>query len=462
MYQLPSMYSGYYRDYIDRDIREFKLECSIGSGSGVINVPENKISSFLIDYDLLSGAEEYTIGNLASGKLTMTVSSDVLAFETNVITLTVKLRAQDVYGTEIWIPVPLGRFNVFEVSSTHLSKTIIAYDDLYKKELENEYASILVYPTTVHAVLSELCGILDISYASNIPNETINRPPLVNEIIKREDGKLEIIESDSDQVCLGMTVGQALGYIASYLGGNFIVDGDCRLKLIKYPTQVTKSYDYTKFGEQTTGIASYNILGINCLIYEGNTISVGSNDTEKIISFDNPFMNRTRLLGILDEIENINYSTSKVRLKGDPTLQLGDLIETYELNEFGYAINKRETPILRMTFSYTGGCSNTIEAPCKTAAEKTINYKGTVTSRLDVLENTVTTTNSEIDKINSALSSLRTVKDNMDDMNVFVTTSPTEVSVSKFNQYNLLLQQLLASDADFESKYLVVYNNRYL
>lgn len=462
MYQLPVTYSGYYKDYIDRDKREFKLECSISSGSNIVNIPESKISSFTIDYDLLSASEEYTIGNLASGKLTMTVSSDVLVFETNTITLTIKLKAQDVYGTEIWIPIPLGRFHVFEVSSAQLSKTISAYDDLYKKELETEYASILVYPTTIHSILDELCGVLDISYYSNIPNETVNRPPIVNEIIKRDDGKFEIIESDSDQVCLGMTIGQALGYLASYLGGNFIVDGDCKLKLIKYPTQVAKSYDYTKFGEQTTGEASYNILRLNCLIYEGNTISVGSNDVEKSITFDNPFMDRTRLLGILADIEEIDYNTSKVRLKGDPTLQLGDLIETYELNDLGYAINRRVTPILRMIFSYTGGCTNTIEAPCKTAVEKTINYKGTVSSRLDVLENTVTTTNSEIDKINSALSSLKTVKDNMDDMNVFVTTSPTEISTSKFNQYNLLLQQLLASDTDFESKYLIVYNNKYL
>jgi hypothetical protein len=246
------------------------------------------------------------------------------------------------------------------------------------------------------------------------------------------------------------------------LGGNFIVDGDCRLKLIKYPTQVTKSYDYTKFGEQVIGEASYNISGLNCLIYEGNTISVGSEDAEKSIAFDNPFMNRTKLLEILADIENINYNTSKVRLKGDPTLQLGDLIETYELNDLGYAINKRETPILRMVFSYTGGCSNTIEAPCRAAVEKTINYKGTVTSRLDVLENTVTATNSEIDKINSALSSLNTVKDNMDDMNAFIITSPTEINASKFNQYSMILQQLLKSDTDFESKYLIVYNNKYL
>ena len=235
---------------------------------------------------------------------------------------------------------------------------------------------------------------MNIGFHANIPNETLTRPPIVNETIKREDGKYEIIESDSDQVCLGMTVGQALGYIVSYLGGNFIVDGDKNLKLITYPTSITKTYDYTKFGEQVTGVASYMITALDCTIYEGNIIHVGDYNAESTIAFDNPFMDRVKLQSILDAIMPINYSVSSLRCKGDPTIQLGDLIETYELNDLGYIINKRTTPVLRMTFSYTGGCTNTIEAPCKALAEKTINYKGTLSSRLDSLENTVSSTNS--------------------------------------------------------------------
>ena len=244
MYQVPSQYARYYKDYIDKNVREFQLVCTINNKE----IPESQISSINIDYDLLSGEEEYTIGNLASAKLTMVVSSDVLVFSTNEINLTVKLKAQDNNSNIIWIPVPIGRFHVFNVSSTNLSRTITAYDDLYKTELESEYISKLEYPQNIHDILDEICGILDISFSTAIPNHIINRPPIVNEIIKRDDGKLEIIESDSDRVCLGMTVGQALGYIASYLGGNFIVDGDARLKLINFPTSVSKSYDYTRFG----------------------------------------------------------------------------------------------------------------------------------------------------------------------------------------------------------------------
>lgn len=447
-------YRVYYENYINGNIREFQLECDIA--------PPKAISSVTIEYDLLSGAEEYCIGNLASAKLTMVVHSDVFVFETNEINLTVKLKTQDDKGNVIWVPVPLGRFYVFEVTSTKLSKTIIAYDDLYKKEMEEQYASSLTYPVRAYEMLDELCGILDISYHPSMENELINRPPLVSEIIQREDGKLEVVESDSDQVCLGMTVGQALGYLASYFGGNFMIDGDRKLKLIKYPEEVTKTYDYTKFCEQTIGLSSYKITGLNCNIYEGNTINVGDDNSNYTFTFDNPFMDRPRLENIKNEIESISYKNSHVKLKGDPRLQLGDLIETCEINKYGFAVNQEQIPILRMTFSFTGGCSNIIDSPCKALSEKTINYKGTLSSRLDTLESTVSSTNSELDKINSALTSLSTLKENMDDMHLLVSSMSTEVSSAKYNQYNLLLRQLLRSDITFENKYAAVFNNKYL
>ena len=92
MYKIPDIYLNYYEDYIDRDIREFKLECNIAE--------EVDIASIMIEHDLLKGADSYTIGNLAAAKLTMKVSSAVEVHESQEINLTVKLKAQDVYGTE--------------------------------------------------------------------------------------------------------------------------------------------------------------------------------------------------------------------------------------------------------------------------------------------------------------------------------------------------------------------------
>jgi hypothetical protein len=456
MYQLPSIYSGYYKDYISRNVREFKLECNIKSGLYDTNVPESKISSILITNDLLAGAGEYTIGNLASGKLTMVVSSDVQVFETNTITLTLKLRAQDIHGTEIWIPVPLGRFHVFSVSSTKLSKTVEAYDDLYKKELARPFQSKLEYPTTAHKVIEEICSILEIGFDSaSTPNLEIERPYMVI------DG--DKTETDSNQVCYGLKVGKALSCIATYLGGNFIVDGDLKLKFITYPKETTISYDFTKFAMPTINSASYNIKRITCVGYTDQAIEAKIDDmTGTDLSLESPFVDKARLLQILNDLSNISYQQAKVKIKGDPTLQLGDLIELYEIDNSYNIINKMTLPILRMNFSYTGGCSNDIESPCMAGTEKTIDYKGTITTRLDDLENNLSNTTSEIEKVNRSLTALYSIKDNIDTMDIFIDGLSTQLTANKVSQYNLILNQIEQSSDDFEKQYLVVFNNKYL
>lgn len=456
MYQVERKYEAYYKDYIDRDTREFKLSCSIMGK----NVGQSSISSVNIEYDLISGAEEYTIGNLAAAKLTIVVSKDIVVYETNYIDLTVSLKARDVHGTEYWVPVPLGRFYVFEVSSTNLSRTITAYDDLYKTELERAYNSALVYPTTVHEILDEICPLLGISFDSNIPNETIERPEVVTETVLN-NGKYEVVISDSNQVCLGAKVGQSLGYIASYLSGNFIVDGDRRLKLVKYPTSVTKSLDSKKYAVPTIGLASYNMNQISCTNYPGNVIHVGNDENSSSMTLENPFISRARLLNILDELNDIKYYQSKVKLKGDPTLQLGDLVEISHIGNDGSILDRQQIPILRMMFSYTGGCTNEIESPCKAISEKSINYKGTISSRIDSLESSVSSIQSTTQGIYDSLTSLKTVKDNVDDMNKFV-EEHTTVSSSERNQYLSLVKKIEDSNAAFEDEYDEIYNNKYL
>lgn len=460
MYKLSDIYANYYRDYIDKDVRRFKLECKINNN--IVN--EVDISTISIEYDLLSGAEEYTIGNLAAAKLTMVVSNSIGIYETNKIDLTVKLRAQDIYGTEIWIPVPLGRFYVFEVSSTKLSKTIIAYDDLYKKELERIYESALEYPTTTHKVLSEICGLIDLSYNSSIPDIVINRPEIVTETIMNNEGNYETVLSESNKVCIGLTVGKTLSCIAGVLGGNFIVDGDQCLKLIKYPTTAAKSYDFTRYVSPVVGEATYNMNQISCTVYGGTVINVGFDSASSAMVIENQLMNRTMLLTLLDELNEIKYTQMSVKLKGDPTLQLGDLIETYEIDKNGNAINKQSLPILRMTFSYTGGCTNSIESPCRSVAEKTINYKGTISSRIDNLENSVTTTKNEVQELYDSLTALKTVKDNVEDMDIFLVnlTNTGTLSSNELNQFNSIYTKIKESNLVFENEYDLIYNNRYL
>jgi hypothetical protein len=138
-------------------------------------------------------------------------------------------------------------------------------------------------------------------------------------------------------------------------------------------------------------------------------------------------------------------------------LQLGDLIEVADAKG-----NTKKIPILRMTFSFTGGCTNTIESMCKAETVKAINYKGTLTSRLDTLENTVTSNSSEIEKINNSLDALNSIKDNIDSMNKLINEVPTEMSLGRISQYNTILNQINQSDIIFENRYSAVYNSKYL
>lgn len=449
MYKVKDAYRAYYEEYIEKDIREFKLECDIADN--------RNISSIKIDYDLASGGEEYIIGSLAAAKLTMVVSSAVQVKEGQEINLTVKLKAYDSYGTEIWIPVPLGRFYIFNIKASTLSKKIEAYDDLYKTALEKVFVSNLEYPTTTHEVMSELCEALGVKGFTDIPDEEIVRPEKVFTTVRNNNGKYEEVETDSNQVCLGMSVGEALSNIAAFLGGNFIIDGDNNIKLVKIAETIAKSFSPAKYTEPVYGEATYNMSRIVCTTYPNNAIEVGFGEEASTIALENPLMDRTRLLNILYDLTLINYQQASIRCKGDPTLQLGDLIEVIDLKG-----DIKKIPILRMGFSFTGGCTNTIEAMCKAETVKAINYKGTITTRLDTMENTVSYNSSEIERINNSIESLNTIKDNVDAMNRLIDEVPTEMSLGRISQYNALLTQINQSDVAFENRYSAVYNSKYL
>jgi hypothetical protein len=444
-------FRAYYKEYIEKDIREFKLECDIADNKN--------ISSVKIAYDLASGGEEYIIGALAAAKLTMNVSSSVKVQEGQEINLTVKLKVYDFNNMPIWVPVPLGRFYVFNVSETILNKKIEAYDDLYKVALEKPFVSNLEYPTQTHLVMSELCEALGVKGFTDIPNDEIQRPEKVFTTVRNNNGKYEEVETDSKQVCLGMSVGEALSNIAAFLGGNFIIDGDNNIKLVKISKTVTKTFNPSKYAEPAYGEAKYNMTRITCTNYPNNVIEVGFGEEASTMSLDNPLMDRTRLLDILYDLTLIDYNQASVRCKGDPTLQLGDLIEVVDVKDNN---KTKKIPILRMTFSFTGGCSNTIEAMCKAESVKAINYKGTITSRLDTMENTVAFNGSEIEKINNSLEALNNIKDNVDAMNKLIDEVPTEMSLGRIQQYNNLLNRVIQSDVIFENRYNAVYNNKYL
>ena len=460
MYKIDDAYIEPYNEYISNPGREFKLKCTIKNGSSTSSISQSNISSLQIDHDLVSGAEDYVVGNLAAAKLTITFDNTVNVKEGSIISLEVGLKTILKTGYTHWVYVPLGSFFVFEINKTALTQRAEGYDGLYQKKLADAYRSKLEYPTSSRLILEELCTLLDVEYPSDIPNEPISRPKVVNDLKLNDDGKYEVVETSSNQVGYGLTIGAMLSYMASYYGGSFILEGNNKLKLVKVNmSNVTKAYDLNHYATPTVGDASYNIKCIKCTISAGETLVHGVGEESQTMEMENPFYDDYRLSELATAITNMSYKPVNVRIKGDPAIQLGDVICLNNAPHIGTI----KFPILKMKFSFSGGCKLEVESVCRTESEKAIKYKGTLSSRLDTLETTVSKTNTEIDKLNNSIRVLNQIQKSLGDMSLFIDKNLAEtLSASDLDQYDLLLSVIERSRAEFNDKYNLVYDHKYL
>lgn len=460
MYKVNDAYIEYYKDYISRPGREFRLKCTLTNNGKATSIIESQISSLQIDHDLVSGAEDYTVGNLAAAKLSITFDNSVSISEGDKIKLEVELKTI-VIDKVHWVNVPLGSFFVFEIKKTALSQKVEAYDGLYQRKLEEKYNSKLEYPTTTHLILSEICSILGISYPSDIPNLVVNRPLIVNDLKLNDNGKYEVVETDSNQVGFGLTVGAMMSYMASYLSGNFILEGHNKLKLINvYTSNIDKTYGLNGYMTPTIGDASYDIRCVQCAISTGEILNYGYGEEYQTMALENPFFDEYRVSELAAIVTNIDYKPVNVRVKGDPTIQLGDVICLEDVPHIGTTV----FPVLKKKFNYSGGCKLEVESVCRTESEKAINYKGTVSSRVDTLETTVSKTNTEIDKLNNSIRLLNSIKNNINGMDLFIdkNISAGTLSQAQLTQYELMLTEIEKSRSDFNDKYNLVYYHKYL
>jgi hypothetical protein len=458
VYTFSGSKQAQYEEYINKDGREFRLICTVNNKP----VDHAHISSVAIEQDLVSGAEDYIVGNLGLSKLIITFDSSVTVAEGSKIYICIELKTVTSTGLIEWLQVPIGSFNVFEIKKTALTQKIEAYDNLYQKALEDKYNSKLVYPTTTHEILSELCSKLSIKFiSSRIPDILINRPAMVTDLKLNDDGKYEVVETDSNQVGFGLTIGAMMSYMASYLGGNFILEGDNSLKLIRlYTEDVHKSYTTRDYTTPTVGDASYDIICLKCEIPNYETLVYGAGEEYQTMSIINPFFDAQRTSELAAIVTNIKYKPVQAKIKGDPAMQLGDLVKLIDIPHIGTLV----FPILKLKLTYSGGCGLTVESVCRSKSTKEINYRGTMSSRIETLETTVSKTKTEVDKLYSSIRILNTLRTNLEGMDMFITqnTSTGTLGEYEIDQFQLILNAIEQNKKDFDEKYKLVYDNKYL
>ena len=87
-----------------------------------------------------------------------------------------------------------------------------------------------------------------------------------------------------------------------------------------------------------------------------------------------------------------------------------------------------------------------------------------MSNRVETLETTVSKTNTEIEKLNNSIRLLKRLNDRMDGMNIFIDKHQSTGTLNEItlDQYEILLTEIEKSRAEFDDKYKLVRDHKYL
>ena len=249
-----------------------------------------------------------------------------------------------IYKTDIWLKgaeikpyisfdgneyCPLGIFYASEINKDKVYIDITAYD---KMALLNEkYVPTVTFPCPLSKVISDIANQYDFT--------------LVNS---------EFLYQQIENYNIECTVREMIGYIAGMGGCNakFNRDGRLQFKFYKGSNIVLEDEVFLD-GQSDTSEDNYTI----------SALVSGSGDNElkigngKAITFVNPFITNDHLSYIYDTYLPFSYRAAKVKYRGNPAIEIGDIITVIDTDSNSYKI-----PVMSQEFEFNGGLSATIES----------------------------------------------------------------------------------------------------
>lgn len=272
---------------------------------------------------------EITIGNTCASSVTFSVYMPQVSLENKEITIYegVKVSNEIKY-------IKLGIFTVSKQTSNGEYTSYEAYDKMYKADMP--YSSDLVFPSTDKAILTEICGKLGISLATDIITaHTV---------------------SDKPQ---GYTMREIIGYMAMLQGCNAVInaDGNLELRWYKDSSYVLDGHKYYQQGVTFTTSKDFIIQKLTCNNTksgdkETSTITSGSGATG--LSFANPFMTQAVLDEVYKKIGGFTFRPLAVKFIGDFRLEAGDIITVSTKDGKEYKV-----PIMQIAHECDGGLIST-------------------------------------------------------------------------------------------------------
>lgn len=279
--------------------------------------------------NIINPNNEITIGNTCASSVIFSIYMPQVSLENKEITIYegVKVSNEIKY-------IKLGTFTVSKQTSNGEYTSYEAYDKMYKADMP--YSSDLVFPSTDKAILTEICGKLGISLATNIVTA--------------------YTVSDKPQ---GYTMREIIGYMAMLQGCNAVInaDGNLELRWYKDSGYVLDGHKYYQQGVTFTTSKDFIIQKLTCNNTksgdkETSTITSGSGATG--LSFANPFMTQAVLDEVYKKIGGFTFRPLAVKFIGDFRLEAGDIITVSTKDGKEYKV-----PIMQIAHECDGGLIST-------------------------------------------------------------------------------------------------------
>lgn len=305
--------SSSYRELIDNNTRgqwSASIECN---GT---TITDDKIKT-------LSQYQQYmaslSLGNIVSSYVEFELYGTYLAYYDKDITVGVALEEEN---------IPIGIYHVYEKPViTNGTTKVLAYDNVRK--LSKKYVSTLAYPATIKDVVNEimtLCGttITHITY----PNISIT----------------EAFDYD--------TCSQVMSEICKLLGKNLVASRTGGLEY-KWFSNTPLNIGTNKHFSLTASSVPTTLGKVAC---KKGDVELISGTTDEELHMTSKYMTQEQLNSIKDAI-TITYTVGDITLVGDPTIDVGDIITTADLEGNVFSL-----PVMQNKFVYDGGCTNYISS----------------------------------------------------------------------------------------------------
>lgn len=196
--------------------------------------------------------------------------------------------------------VSMGTFYISEIETVEGTNkfTVTGFDR--STTFNKDYVPTVTLPTTVKAIVEDICSQCGVSL------ELFTFPSIT-------------IQTIYDGTCK-----DTLKYMAGLMGMNAKINRNGKLQFYWYGSSVRTIGQDIQFMNGFTKTTEEDIV-INSLTSgaEENVLVSGNG---RGISFDNPYMTQSLLDSILTKVKGFTYTPSKVVYKGNPALEIGDVI----------------------------------------------------------------------------------------------------------------------------------------